>query len=141
MKIIFKNHPGMKDCWERDVRHEFINNESFLYYDGYEPIKKVIEQCKLVITDISSVALDAAIEGRVVFCIVDEQGYKLISHHKNGFLIYKNVNKMIQDIELVLSHRELFQKIIERQNIYLNKLLNENDINTRINIRNILYDL
>lgn len=139
-EVHFKYHPGLNDCWEEDVKREYGDRDNFKFYNQWEFINNVMDRCDFIITDISSVALDAAAAGKAVFCIVDEQGYDLISQHR-GFSIYRNTEDMIKDMDYVLHNGEAFQKMIERQNEYLTKLTGSSQFFDDRYIRSVLHNL
>lgn len=140
-EVIFKNHPGMTDCWEEDVKQKFISNEKFTVLEPYTRINDVLVQCDMVITDISSAAMDAAVAQKAVFCIVDNQGYRLISQNKEGFSIYQDTTLMLEDIKQVLNNDDEYKKIIEKQNRYMSELTGNKNINMNGRIRSFLYSI
>lgn len=139
--VLFKYHPGMSDCWEEDVRRKYSVKANFKFYNQWEPINGVMKECDLIITDTSSVACDAAAVGKVVFCIVDGQGYELISQHKDGFCIYRNIEDVMKHVSSVLADSDTYKKIIERQDRYLSKWTGSKNAFDSGFIKNFLYDL
>lgn len=140
-EVIFKNHPGLSDCWEEDVRNRFNDHENFTIIPAYCLVSDVLEQCDAIITDISSCAYDAAIAGKVVFCRVDAQGYELISWHEDGFIIYQDTDVMIEDIGKILGDENVFEEIIDRQSLYMERLLGDKRICMDGLVRRFLQEL
>ena len=136
-EIIFKNHPGRTEedinyKWENEVKRKFRDNKNFIYMNSEILIEKALEECSVAITDISSIVLDAINLQKVSFCIVDEQGYRWISHHADELCIYKDLTRLLNRIDAVLTDDTIYKEIINKQNVYLSKLEANNGKNVPI---------
>lgn len=140
-EVVLKNHPGINNCWEEEVRLKFANNTKFEMLDTDFPVNEVIEQSSVVITDISSVAFDAAVAEKPVLCIVDDEGYLQIYHREKGFQIFRDVNKLINELEQVLYDKNEYLSVVEKQKRYMSQITGESDIDMKGLMRKTLFAL
>lgn len=140
-EVIFKNHPGFNDCWERDVREKFADNKNFRALEGFSPASDVIDESAVVITDLSTVAFDAAKAEKPVFCIVDEQGYSQIAQHRKGFQICRDIESLLYGIEETLKKEWKYQSVVERQKKYMLKITGDENMDAKELIRKTLYGI
>lgn len=124
-RVVFKNHPGYNDCWEKDVKKKFETNDRFVALDGYDHVDKALDLSYIIITDISAAIYDAAVAQKAAFCMVDKQGYQLISRHEKGFSIYMDPDRLLEQIELVVKEDDEYRKIVEKQNAYISETDNK----------------
>lgn len=140
-KIVFKNHPALRECWEEDMEAKYRDNEHVTILASNETIDKALECCDMVITDISSVVLDAALAQKAVFCIVDERGYDMIGHHASGFSIYQSTEELLKEIVGVSQNDKMYQAVLEKQNAYMEKITGNTNSNNRESVYILLQGL
>ncbi len=139
-KVILKNHSGYDDCWERDIKAAYENNDKFIYLGSNQSVEDALSECQMVLTDISSVAFDAAAAQKAVFCLVDDQGYDLLIHDEKGFFITKDIDTAMKEIKTVSDNLEIYKRMIEKQNDYMAVLMGSN-INMDGLIKNFLHSI
>lgn len=126
-KIVFKNHPAIRECWEEDMEVKYNEHDSVTMFTANESIDKVLGCCDIVITDISSVAFDAALLQKPVFCIVDKPGFDMIRQHASGFSIYQSTKDLLKEVESVSKNNERYKAVLDKQNSYMEVITRSKD--------------
>ena len=136
--ITFKNHASMDEFADRKLKEEFGSYHNITFMDQAESCYDVLACCDLVITDISTIIFDAACFRKPVLCVVDNNQYQLIKHHRRGFMIYRSPESVCRYIRNVIENDLETDWIVERQNQYMEEILGGYDENIQVRMRKIL---
>ena len=120
--VIFKGKPLSGKIYEEMLENKFGNSSLFQIQNQSGTVLEALDECDVLVTDISTTAFDAAIRLKAVICLVDDLAYGLIKKNAQGFIIVKEIEKAI-DCVRKLQDEKMYNDIIQRQNIFLRKLL------------------
>lgn len=140
-EIVFKNHPALRECWEEDMEVKYRDKEGVTFLTSGEGIDKALTLCDMVITDISSVAYDAALAQKAVLCIVDRQGYDFIRQHTAGFSIYQSIEDLLKEIQSISESDVMYKNILHKQNRYMEKITGNTSSNSEKSVYTLLQEL
>lgn len=141
--INFKNHPGMNQYLDEEIKERYKHIVNFNFIDKFESGDAVIQDSDLVITDGSLVIFDAASYQKPVFIMAAGSDYELIKQHKEGFIICRTPEDLCTQILVIIKDKKYDQRIkeiIEKQNRYLESLFGEYDSNAEQVIAQMIRD-
>lgn len=141
--INFKNHPGMNQYLDEEIKERYKHIVNFNFIDKFESGDAVIQDSDLVITDGSLVIFDAASYQKPVFIMAAGSDYELIKQHKEGFIICRTPEDLCTQILDIIKDKKYDQRIkeiIEKQNRYLESLFGEYDSNAEQVIAQMIRD-
>lgn len=121
--VYFKNHPNLNEKIRTEMEARYGGKRYIECVDSRKGIWTVMEQCDIVVTDVSTVIFDAIKMGKPVFCIAGCQDYECVKWLKDGIPIYRDINVLCDDLLAILANRdgrkEKLQALIDRQTDYL----------------------
>lgn len=126
-RVFFKNHNNLNEKIRIKIESKYGNKKYVECIDCRKGIWPVMEQCDIVITDVSTVIFDAIKMGKPVFCIAGCQDYEWIKWHKNNIPIYRDIHALCDDLLAILADRdgrkEKLQTMVDKQTDYIVTLI------------------
>lgn len=122
-RVFFKNHPHLNEKIRTEIETKYGSKKYIECIDSRKAVWPIMEQCDIVVTDVSTILFDAIKMGKPVFCIAGCQDYEWVKWHKNNLVIYRDINVMCDDLLAILSDRdgmkEKLQAIVDKQTDYI----------------------
>lgn len=122
-KVFFKNHPNLNEKIRIEIETKYSGKKYVECIDNRRGIWDVMEQCDIVVTDVSTVIFDSIKMGKPVFCIAGCQDYELVKWHKDNFAIYRDIHVLCDELLAILANRdemkEKLQAVVKKQTDYI----------------------
>lgn len=129
INLYVKFHPNQDNNYTERIVNKYASFANIKFVGKEEAIGTFIKKVDLVMTTPSTVMIDAALMHKMVVCIAENQGFQLIEHMLDGFMIVERTQIDWECIINCLNNRysinSMYNKYIHRQYAFLKRYFSE----------------